>query len=165
MIELKPLTVHDGMDVFELVQEITEGGNGFINSLYSSSFELFQEKLHKNVEMSLALNLEPQYVPQTIFWLYIDNKPVGYGKLRHYLNENLLQHGGHIGYVIRPSARRKGYAKILLSELLKEAKKLNIEKVLLTCDESNIGSRKVIEANQGLLTQINNESCYYWIDL
>jgi predicted acetyltransferase len=165
MIKLKSLTVQDGIDVFELVQEIKEGGNGFINSLYSSSFELFQEKLHKYFEMSLAVNLEPQYVPQTIFWLYVDKKPVGYGKLRHYLNENLLQHGGHIGYVVRPSERRKGYATILLDELLKKAKDFNIDKVLLTCDESNIGSRKVIEANKGLLTEIKNESCYYWVYL
>jgi predicted acetyltransferase len=40
--------------------------------------------------MSEGINLEPQYVPQTTYWLYIDGKPVGYGKLRHYLNESLL---------------------------------------------------------------------------
>jgi predicted acetyltransferase len=165
MFELKELTVSDGADVYEMVQEINAEENGFVNSLYSDSFEIFQEKLQKNSDNSKAINLEPQYVPQTIYWFYVDGKPVGYGKLRHYLNANLLNHGGHIGYVIRPSERRKGFARIFLKEILKKAKELNIDKVLLICDDINIPSRKVIEANNGLLTETKADDCFYWIEL
>jgi predicted acetyltransferase len=77
-------------------------------------------------------------VPQTIYWLYLNDRPVGYGKLRHDLNEKLLESGGHIGYIIRPSERNKGYGTILLKELLIKARKLEIDKVLLTCDEENL---------------------------
>jgi predicted acetyltransferase len=164
-VELRELTVEDGTDVYEMVQEIAQEENGFVNSLYADNFKLFQEKLIRNYEMSEGINLEPQYVPQTTYWLYIDGKPVGYGKLRHYLNESLLNHGGHIGYVIKPIARKKGYAKILFEELLKKAKNKRVERVLLTCDEDNVASRKVIEANNGIFTETKDGSCFYWINV
>ena len=165
MMELRELTINDGTDVFEMIQDIGVGENGFNNSLYSDDFSLFQEKLLKNHEMSEALNLEPQYVPQTIYWLYVNGQPIGYGKLRHYLNQALLQHGGHIGYVISPMNREKGYAKKLLKELLQKAKEKGIDRVLLTCDSHNLASRKVIETNNGQLKEIKNNSCFYWIDV
>lgn len=165
MMELRELTINDGTDVFEMIQDIGVGENGFNNSLYSDDFSLFQEKLLKNHEMSEALNLEPQYVPQTIYWIYVDGKPVGYGKLRHYLNQSLLQHGGHIGYVISPMNRGKGYAKKLLEELLQKAKEKGMDQVLLTCDVSNRASRKVIETNNGQLKEVKNDSCFYWITI
>ena len=165
MIELRELTIDDGTDVFEMIQDIGVGENGFINSLYSDNFSLFQEKLLRNHEMSKALNLKPQYVPQTIYWLYVDGKPVGYGKLRHILNQNLLQHGGHIGYVISPINRRRGYAKKILKELLQKAREKDIDRVLLTCDISNMASRKVIDSNNGELKEMKNDSCFYWISI
>jgi predicted acetyltransferase len=165
MYELRELTLDDTADVYEMVQEINTGENGFVNSLYSNDLETFQGKLQRNVNMSKGVNLEPQYVPQTIYWLYVNGKPVGYGKLRHYLNDHLLNHGGHIGYVIRPSERGKGYAKMLLEKLLEKAKSMGIDKVLLTCDETNIPSRKVIESNDGMLEETKDDSCFYWIYL
>lgn len=164
MIEVRELTTIDGTDVFEMVQEIGTEENGFVNSLYADSFPLFQEKLLRNYEISKGIHLASQYVPQTIYWLYVDGKPVGYGKLRHYLNHSLLQHGGHIGYVISPIYRGKGYAKMLLKELLQQSKEKGIEQVLLTCDDSNMESRRVIESNSGQLKKIENSSCFYWID-
>ncbi|MGM1045119.1 MAG: GNAT family N-acetyltransferase [Bacillota bacterium] len=56
-------------------------------------------------------------------------------------------HGGHIGYVIRPSERSKGYGKLLLKQLISMAKDKQISKVLLTCDEDNAASRRIIESN------------------
>lgn len=165
MFELRELTIDDGNDVFDMIQEIKEGENGFVNSLYAASFSEFQEKLSKNVETAKGINLGPGWVPQTIYWLYADGIPAGYGKFRHYLNEQLLEHGGHIGYVIRPSARGKGYAAVLLNLILEKAKERGLERVLLTCDEVNIASRKTIEKNNGVLTETKNGSCYYWIDL
>lgn len=165
MIELRELAVEDGHDVFEMVKELGAPGNGFENSLFSGSFEEFQGNLINNAKMSKAIDLEPQYVPQTIYWLYIDGRPVGYGKLRHYLNENLLNGGGHIGYAIRPTERQKGYATTLLKELLTKAKEKGLDQVLVTCYESNVASRKVIEANNGQLEKVKDEKCFFWIAL
>ncbi|WP_121615449.1 GNAT family N-acetyltransferase [Virgibacillus halodenitrificans] len=165
MIELRKLTINDGTDVFEMVQEIGKGENGFTNSLYSEEFSIFQEKLLRNYEMSEGINLKPQFVPQTIYWLYVNGKPVGYGKLRHYLNQHLLQHGGHIGYAIRPMDRGKGYAKILLKKLVQESKEKRIDQVLLTCYESNKASKKVIEFNGGELRDKKDGDCFYWINI
>lgn len=94
-----------------------------------------------------------------LYWLYDNDKPIGYGKLRHRLNNNLLELGGHIGYVIRPSERRKGYGTRLLAELVKKANEKNISRVLLTCDEANLASRSIIESNHGELSSITNGTC------
>lgn len=146
-----------------MVLEIGPGENGFVNGLFSNNYSDFKLILTKYIEMSDGLNLAPQHVPQTTYWLYVNGYPVGYGKLRHYLNENLKKHGGHIGYVVRPSYRGKGYGKLMLTKLLKEATSLGIQDVLLTCNEDNVASRKIIENNNGVLTSINTGSCKYWI--
>jgi predicted acetyltransferase len=91
--------------------------------------------------------------------------------LRHELNERLLQMGGHIGYEIRPSRRRQGYGKLILKYGLEQAKAFGLERVLLTCDEDNLGSRKIIESNGGRLEKIievegwPEQVCRYWIYL
>jgi predicted acetyltransferase len=165
MIELRALTVDDGHDVFEMVKEMGVTGNGFENSLFSDSFEEFQEKLIENDKMSKGIDLDPKFVPQTVYWLYVNGKPVGYGKFRHYLNENLLNRGGNIGYAIRPTERRKGYATILLKEILPKALEKGLDRVLVTCYETNVASRKVIEANNGLLEKMKDGACFFWIVL
>ena len=80
-----------------------------------------------------------------------DNKLIGMINLRWNLNEWMLQNGGHIGYGIRPTERRKGYNKISLYLCLLKAKEFGIDKVLLTADDNNLGSVKTIEALGGVL--------------
>lgn len=165
MVELRELTLEDGQDVFEMVKEMGPGENGFQNSLFSEDFEEFQEKLLKNYQTARSINLLDWMVPQTLYWLYVDGQPVGYGKFRHYLTDHLREHGGHIGYAIRPTARKKVYATILLKEILVKAREKELESVLLTCYEGNVASRKVIENNNGVLAEVKNGSCYYWIEV
>ncbi len=93
-------------------------------------------------------------VPDTLFWLVNNNEFIGRVSLRHTLNENLKEFGGHIGYYIRPTKRGMGYGTKALELALVEAKKLGLKKVLITCDEDNVGSRKVIEKNGGVLQDI-----------
>ena len=80
-----------------------------------------------------------------------DNRIVGTINVRWYLNEAMLYFGGHIGYGIRPTERRKGYNKINFYLGLMEAKKLGLEKVMLDCDVNNLGSDKTLRALGGVL--------------
>jgi len=96
-------------------------------------------------------NLPEGLVPGSTYWLVSEEKRViGAVNIRHRLNEALLNAGGHIGYGIRPSERRKGYATRLLSLALGKAKELGIACVLVVCDDDNIGSEKIIVKNGGV---------------
>lgn len=110
-------------------------------------------------------------VPDSTFFCLDEerNIVVGAVNIRHYLNEALLLNGGHIGDGVRPSERRKGIATKMISLALDECRKLGIEKVLMVCDKSNIGSAKSIRNNGGVL---ENEVVVdgvveqrYWIEL
>lgn len=80
-----------------------------------------------------------------------DQKMVGICNIRHNLSQPfLVNFAGHIGYSIRPSERRKGYAKEQLRLALFAAGKFGITKALVACDEANIGSEKTILANGGI---------------
>ena len=101
-----------------------------------------------------------------------DNTLVGMLQVRHYLNDYLEQFGGHIGDSIRPSERRKGYAKEVLRLMLAEAKRMKLYRVLLGAHDTNVGSCKTIEACGGVLENIvpdpEDETQLvkrYWIDI
>ena len=106
----------------------------------------------------------------TFFCLDTDrNIFVGAINIRHYLNEELLYTGGHIGDGIRPSERRKGYATAMIGLGLEECRKLGITKVLMTCDKDNIGSARSIMNNGGVLeNEVMEDGVLeqrYWITL
>jgi predicted acetyltransferase len=163
--ELKRLNVNDGDDVYEMLQEIPKDENGFINSINGKTFEEYKQWLVKSDISSKAKGLEEGWkVPTNIYWLYIDGKPVGMVKLRHFLTDKLREEGGHAGYGIRPSERNKGYGTILLKILVEEAKKMNIEKILLTIRNENTYSVKVALSNNGKIEKSNEERQYVWID-
>ena len=120
----------------------------------------------------------PELVPegrvpatQFIFVREEDQKIVGMLQIRHFLNDYLEKYGGHIGYSVAPSERRKGYASMMLKSALPACKKLGINKVMITCTDHNIGSRKTILANGGVYESTVYESDEkvflekYWIDL
>ena len=98
-----------------------------------------------------------------------DNYIVGMIDIRHYLNEYLTEAGGHIGYGVRKTERNKGYAKQMLKLALEKCKELKIKKVLITCDEDNIASEKVILSANAKLEDIRNvdgeNKKRFWIDL
>ncbi|MCL2629709.1 MAG: GNAT family N-acetyltransferase [Alphaproteobacteria bacterium] len=169
-IELRPIQEKDAMAVYDLFQSIPSE-NGFENHSHSLSQTDFAEWVKTADLQSKGIGLKEGRVPQTTSVLWIDNEPVGFSKLRHYLTPALEQHGGHIGFSTGSKFRGKGYANILLAETLKQAKSMGIEKVLLTCNDNNAPSWKTIEHNGGILskTEIDQKdgrlSRFYWITL
>jgi predicted acetyltransferase len=103
------------------------------------------------------------FVPSTTFWLVDGPEYLGRIQVRHELTQWLRDVGGHIGYDVRVSARRRGYATLMLREVLPYARGIGIDPALVTCDEDNIGSRKVIEACGGVLEDVRNGKRRYWV--
>ncbi len=128
----------------------------------------FNEVLQKIKKYEEGKDLPADRVPQTQLWLVEGDKFIGWVKIRHKLSESLLLQGGHIGYSVRPSERKKGYGTKILKLALPVAKSLGIYSVLVTCDDDNVGSVKIIEKNNGVLEdKIQNEGKLkrrYWIE-
>lgn len=103
------------------------------------------------------------HVPCTYLWIVEDSKVLGFLAIRHVLNDFLLEQGGHIGYSVRPSARRHGHAAKALKDALPLAAQMGIEQVLVTCDEDNVGPRKTIEGNGGVYEDSREGKRRYWI--
>lgn len=102
-----------------------------------------------------GINIEEGYVTSTMLWLVEGDEFIGCVDIRHKLNKNLLSFGGHIGYEIRYSKWNQGYGTKALSLALKYAKEnLGINKALVTCDDDNYGSIRVIEKNGGILENV-----------
>ena len=101
----------------------------------------------KELKMKSSEDTVPKGLVPSSTYLWIrekDNYIVGMINIRHYLNEYLTQVGGNIGYSVRKTERNKGYAKQMFKLALEKCKGLKIKKVLITCDEDNIASEKVI---------------------
>lgn len=100
-----------------------------------------------------------------------DNKIVGMIQVRHYFNKFLKEYGGNIGYSVRPSERKKGYAKWMLKSVLPFCKEIGLKKVLITCLEDNEASRRTIISQGGVFerkTYLADEDETlerYWIKL
>jgi len=114
----------------------------------------------------------PAHVPGSQFMLMRegDDRILGMISLRHHLQKGYLtEHGGHIGYGVRPTERRKGYAKAMLELCLEECRKLGLKKVLLCCDLDNHGSRATIKACGGKFERLGITGAEvderYWITL
>ena len=133
-----------------------------------SNFTAMIQELH---DAHNGINIPETWVPDSTYWLVTDeNRVVGVVNIRHGLTDHLFNAGGHIGYGIRPSERRKGYATKLLELSLEKTKELNIEKVLVVCDEVNTASEKTILHNGGLrdddfTEKDGNVVRRFWIEL
>jgi predicted acetyltransferase len=103
------------------------------------------------------------HVPATTLWWVDGEEYLGRLSIQHRLTDHLLNVGGHIGYDVRPSARRRGHATAMLAAALPVARGLGIDRALLTCDEDNIASRKVIEVNGGVLEDKRGAKLRYWV--
>lgn len=103
------------------------------------------------------------FVPMTMLWWVEGETYLGRLSIRHRLNDDLRDVGGHIGYDVRPTARRKGHATAMLAAALPRAARIGIDKALITCDFDNVGSRKVIERNGGVFEDRRGAKLRYWV--
>ena len=154
----------------EMAGEFREAGEYYPHHEEAQqNFGLFIDGLF---DKALGIGLPPGYVPGTTFWLVRDGVTLlGESRLRHWLTPALQVEGGHIGYAIRPSARRMGYGTQILALTLEKAVQQGLRKVLVTCDRDNIGSAKIIEKNGGsffghsISPRSGKQVSLYWIEL
>jgi predicted acetyltransferase len=106
------------------------------------------------------------------FWITDDGETVGFIAFRRELNDWLRSYGGHIGYSVRPSRRREGIARTALSLVLDHARSQGYDRVMLTCDDDNVGSYRTIEGAGGMLADTidapdegDPRLRQYWIEL
>lgn len=163
-LSIRKARIGDGRDIYDMLQEMPADENGFVNSVNGKTFEEYQAWLEGTVKGSEQTGIADGWrVPQTTFWLYEDDMPVGMGKVRHHLTEALLREGGNVGYAIRPSARNRGLGKALLALLVEESRKIGVEQVLLTIRNDNQPSIHVALANGGEIEKVTPERHYIWI--
>lgn len=112
-------------------------------------------------------NLSQGRVRATFFIAELDGELIGRASIRHSLNDFLRNFGGHIGYGVRPQFRRRGFATEILKQSLQYIHELGVTEVLVTCDDDNVGSLKVIESQGGILeNRVEYEGTLkrrYWI--
>ena len=133
----------------------------------------FRRYLEVLAEQEQGINLpSAQHVPETFLFAFAGSRIVGCTAIRHSLNDYLERVGGHIGYVVVPEFRRQGYATAILHLSLRIAREKcdGVHRVLVTCDDDNIGSIRTIEKNGGILESVVSGEDQqlkrrYWIDL
>ncbi|WP_224277076.1 GNAT family N-acetyltransferase [Nocardioides lacusdianchii] len=103
------------------------------------------------------------HVPCTTLWWVDGEHYLGRLAIRHRLTDFLLEVGGHIGYDVRPTRRREGHATAMLRAALPWALELGIDPALVTCDDDNVGSLRVIEAAGGELEDVRGVKRRYWV--
>jgi predicted acetyltransferase len=171
---LRHLTLADKEKFLEANDDPSWMKEGFIFAHYWESIakENFETFVKLSPEFSKGLHIPPEHVPCTMLTAFnSDGSLVGRVSIRHELNERLLQIGGHIGYAVVPKHRRVGYATAILKESLNYVRNHlpNIQRILVTCDAGNTGSKKTIERNGGILentiTYEGKEKFRYWIIL
>ena len=127
--------------------------------------ETFAAWVRMLIDHERGRNVPDEMVASTTRWIAVDGRLVGFLSIRHDLSEFLRELGGHIGFAIRPSERRRGYATAATALALTECRRLGIDPVLITCDDTNLASRRVIERNGGVLEDIRGVKRRYWVTL
>ena len=157
--------------IMDYKREFLENGDSMDGTAVLENAETFEEWYSAFCDNLKEETVREGLVPATTYMAISndDNRLIGMIDIRHRLNDYLLNFGGHIGYSIRKAERQQGYATEMLSLALIECLKVNIKKVLITCDKDNVASVKTIIRNGGILENEmpkgNRITQRYWITL
>lgn len=156
--------------------EFADGGRGnrFDDSMVGRDIRIHHDRwsdpdVFATYVQTVLADAEPDsvrpegYVPSTTLWWVEGDTYLARISIRHSLTPWLLEQGGHIGYDVRPSARRRGHGTAMLRAALPLTAELGIDPALITCDHDNIGSRRIIEACGGVLEDRRADKLRYWV--
>ena len=162
MLFLKAMNFDDIELEYEYITNLPADENGFMNKYSNISYDEFKNiALPEFINNSNGINLKPNHVACTEYFLWNDNEIVGLFRLRHYLNDNLKNGSGHIGYQISPKHRNKGYATKGLELIIKIAKEIIPEnEIYLSVNKNNHSSLKV-QIKNGAYIHHENEDHFF----
>jgi len=168
-LRLRPLLVRDEV-TFLAAHHTMEANDGFPFGLGYSSDLAWPEYVRRVAAWRCGMDVRADWVFQTFLVAEVSDEIVGRTSIRHSLNEFLKREGGHIGFAVRSDHRRRGYATEILRQSLVIARSVGVEHVLVTCDDDNAASARVIERCGGTLDTLVESSTggapvrRYWID-
>ena len=150
-IALKQLSPDMGKAEYDMLQGIAAVENGFTNPAYGLFYDEYKTWLWKTDNNSRGIDLPEGWIPYTTYVLYVDDVPVGYGRVRHSSSEYLetVVGAGNLGYGIAREYRGKGYGSILFKELLKKCKEIGYKEIKLFPMKSNAPTVKIMLKNGG----------------
>jgi predicted acetyltransferase len=162
---LAELVAEGNAHYFDMVHPAEPGYPGADYTLSTlADPDVFAEFCERTVDLARPESPRPAgWVTGTYLWMVEDDEVLGRISLRHALTPFLLEVAGHIGYAVRPSARGRGVATRALALMLPVAAARGIDPALVTCDEANVASRRVIEANGGRLEDERGGKLRFWV--
>ena len=161
-LRLRPLALDDEREAIAAHAEVQDFLLHWNNQAWS-------DYLRQLGDLRRGIAIPEGLVPATFLVADVGSRLVGRTSIRHDLNDYLLNVGGHIGYAVRPAFRRLGYATDVLRQSLVVARAEGVSRVLVTCDDDNVGSIAVIERAGGRLEDVRFDENgvpkrRYWID-
>ena len=170
-IILRPLIESDREAFFEGLNLFSDMERGWYTFVWQEGMS-FKTLLEIMNNQAMGLNLDPGRVPATMLYAFLDGKIVGRSSIRHELNDFLIKFGGHVGFAVATNFRNRGIATEIMRQSINYCREvLKLKKILVTCDDDNLGSIKTIEKNNGILENKISEkdngvlTRRYWIDL
>lgn len=167
---IRPLTPSDESAFFAGMKLWSEKDLGWYTFSWKSGMP-YQDMLMILDDELHGRNMAPGRVPHTMLYAFLDGQIIGRVSIRHELNDFLLRRGGHIGYSVAEAYRRKGYATALMQAGMNYCKTLGLAEILVTCDDENMPSWKIIEKfnarlENKIIDEVENKTIRrYWVTL
>jgi len=168
-MDIVALGLEHERELLAFVAEFAASGEDQIPALLPDPEWSFEETVDGFAKQSRGEGLPEGWVPCTTRFLVDEGRILGVFNLRHQLTDFLRSFGGHVGYSVRPSDRRKGYGTVLLEAAKNLAQDMKIERLLVTCDPKNVASVGVIKKCGGVFEDetyfkpVDHDVCRYWI--